>query len=211
MRTLFGTALSLFCRRNRSLLLWTTRHGSHSPKLPLPESPVLRVGVPRATRRDTDDVSSHIIMCMGSAFMYALTNADVSRVLDTFVAHSHPGTLLILDINNASSYLGGDHFKQTSELRVSSPSFSAVAHSSYSFDRRRQLVVRKRTWNIDGHNEIEDFCEYRLFFTAEIEHLIGEKEFKVAGMFDNMELRDSDLSGPRLYVAAVFEPNAPHT
>lgn len=77
------------------------------------------------------------IMCMGSAFMYALTNADVSRVLNTFVAHSHPGTLLILDINNAASYLGGDQFKQTSELRVSSASFSAVAHATYRFDRRR--------------------------------------------------------------------------
>jgi trans-aconitate methyltransferase len=103
-----------------------------------------------------------VIMCMGSAFMFALTNADITRVLRTFVAHSHPGTLLILDINNAASYLGGDHFKQTAELRVSSASFSAVAHATYSFDRRRQLLVRRRTWKIDGHDAIEDFCEYRL-------------------------------------------------
>ena len=147
-----------------------------------------------------------VIMCMGSALIYALTNADVSRVLETFVAHSSQGTLLILDINNAASYLGGDHFKQTAELRVSSPSFSAVAHATYRFDRRRQLLVRERTWRIDEHDEIEDFCAYRMFFPAEIEHLISEKGFKVAGMFDNMELQDSDLSGPRLYVAAIFEP-----
>ena len=57
-----------------------------------------------------------VVMCMGSVFMYALTNADVDRVLDTFAAHSHAGTLLILDINNAASYLGGEHFKPSSDL-----------------------------------------------------------------------------------------------
>src|ERR1039457_6536872 len=36
-----------------------------------------------------------VIMSMGSAFMYALTEADVAKVLDTFAAHSHAGTLLI--------------------------------------------------------------------------------------------------------------------
>src|ERR1039458_4741274 len=96
-----------------------------------------------------------VIMSMGSALMYALTNAGVTRALDTFVAHVHTGTLLILDINNAASYLGGDYFKRTSELRVSSPQFVAEAHSVYDFDRRRQLLVRRRTWKIEGHGEVE--------------------------------------------------------
>ena len=94
-----------------------------------------------------------VIMSMGSALMYALTNADVARSLETFVAHSHLGTLLILDINNAAGYLGGDNFQQTSELHVDSPDFSAQARSTYSFDRRRQLLVRKRTWTIAGQDE----------------------------------------------------------
>ena len=146
-----------------------------------------------------------VIMSMGSALMYALTNAGVTRALDTFVAHAHTGTLLILDINNAASYLGGDYFKRTSELRVSSPQFVAEAHSVYDFDRRRQLLVRRRTWKIEGHGEVEDFCEYRLFLPAELEHLLGERGFRVTGMFDNMQLQDSSLSGSRLYVPAIFE------
>lgn len=44
-----------------------------------------------------------VIPRMGSAFMYALTNADVGRTLETFAAHSHASTLPILDINNAAS------------------------------------------------------------------------------------------------------------
>lgn len=150
-----------------------------------------------------------VIMCVGSVFMYALTNADVSRTLDTFVAHSHVGTLLILDINNAVSYLGGEQYKLTSELRINSPDFSAVAEATHSFDCRRQLLVRKRRWNIEGHGDVEDFCEYRMFFPAELEHLVHQKGYAVAGMFDNMELRESDLSGPRLYVTALFQPHDP--
>ena len=47
------------------------------------------------------------IMCMGSAFMYTLTNEDVDHTLAAFAAHAHPGTVVILDINNAACYLGG--------------------------------------------------------------------------------------------------------
>ena len=81
-----------------------------------------------------------------------------------------------------------------------------AARSTYSFDRRKQLLVRRRTWTIDGQGEVEDFCEYRLFLPAELEHLLGERGFRVVGMFDNMELRETDLSGPRLYTAAIFGP-----
>jgi hypothetical protein len=137
---------------------------------------------------------------------YALTNTDVGRVLDTFAAHSHSRTLLVLDINNAASYLGGEHFRPTSELRITAPGFTAVASAKYGFDRRRQLLVRHRTWTIDGQGAVEDFCEYRLFFPAELEHLLGERGYRVAGTFDNMQLRESDLNGPRLYVASLFQP-----
>jgi hypothetical protein len=76
-----------------------------------------------------------------------------------------------------------------------------------NFDRRRQLLVRNRKWNIKGQGEVEDFCEYRLFFPAELEHLLAERKFKVVGMFDNMEMRETDLAGPRLYVASIFQPD----
>lgn len=99
-----------------------------------------------------------------------------------------------------------EHFKRISELCINAAGFSARACSSYSFDRRRQLIVRRRVWNIEGQGEVEDYCEYRLFFPAELEWLLSECNFKVVGMFDNRELCESDLSGPRLYVAAIFRP-----
>jgi SAM-dependent methyltransferase len=145
-----------------------------------------------------------VILCMGSTFMYALTNEEVAAALETFAAHAHDGTLLILDINNAASYLGGEHFKPASELRVNLPEFTAEAVSFCDFDRRRQLLTRRRKWKIQGQGEVEDFCEYRLFFPAELEHLLKERGFQVAGMFDNKELRETELNAPRLYVPAIF-------
>ncbi len=145
-----------------------------------------------------------IIMIMGSAFMYALDNADVRRTLRTFVEHSHHGSLLIVDINNGASYLGGGTFKPRTEFRIDSHDFKGEAVSEFGFDRRRQIMARKRAWIIDGRDPEEDFCEYRLFFPAELEHLLSVHGFRVAGMFDNMDLRETDLSGPRLYTAAIF-------
>jgi SAM-dependent methyltransferase len=144
------------------------------------------------------------IICMGSAFMYALTNADVDSTLDTFAAHATEGTLLILDIDNAATYLPGDKFKDAVEFTVDHPKFSARAKSVYTFDRRRQQVVRHRTWTIDGGFTVEDYCEYRLFFPADLQHRLKLKGFETVGMFDNMDLRDTDLSGKRLYVMAKY-------
>ena len=143
------------------------------------------------------------ILCMGSAFMYALTNEEVDQVLDTFVLHARSGTLLILDLNNAAGYLGGGTFKEQTEFAVDQTAFAASSIAMHEFDRRRQLLVRRRTWSIPGSPPIEDFCEYRLFFPAELEHLLNTKGFRVLGMFDNKDLRETDLSGPRLYVAAT--------
>lgn len=160
----------------------------------------LQVGDMRAVRLQR---RFDVILCMGSAFMYALTNEEVDQVLDTFVLHAHSGTLLILDLNNAAGYLGGGTFKEQAEFAVDGTTFSASSIARHSFDRRRQLLVRKRTWTITGSPPIEDFCEYRLFFPAELENLLNTKGFRVLGMFDNKDLRETDLSGPRLYVGAT--------
>jgi SAM-dependent methyltransferase len=144
------------------------------------------------------------VICMGSVFMYALTNADVDSTLDTFASHATEGTLLILDMDNAATYLPGSTFKNAVEFTVDHPEFSARANSVYTFDRRRQRVVRHRTWTIGGGSTVEDYCEYRLFFPAELQHRLELKGFVTVGMFDNMELRDTDLSGKRLYVAAKY-------
>lgn len=144
------------------------------------------------------------IMCMGSAFMYALSNEDVEKVILTFTEHSHKETLLIIDINNAAGFLGGKNFKEQFETNINLPEFTARSVSTISFDYKKQLFIRKRIWYFDK-DVVEDYCEYRMYFPQELRHLLEEKNYEVKGMYDNKELQDTDLSGQRLYIAAVYK------
>lgn len=144
-----------------------------------------------------------VLLCLGSALMYALSNDDIEKVMETFSAHAHEGTLLILDIRNAQRFQGKDLFKKRFETKIKTPDFSATAVSTHTIDRRRQLLIRNRTWSIPGKPPIIDYCEYRMFFPAELDHLLSQKGFHVLGMFDNKELKESDLSRKRLYIAAT--------
>ena len=85
------------------------------------------------------------------------------------------------------------------EFTVDQEGFSASAVAIHRFDRRRQLMLRKRTWTIPGKPPQEDFCEYRLFFPAELQHLLEEHGFQVVGMFDNKELRDTPYRLPKIH------------
>ena len=145
------------------------------------------------------------ILCMGSAFLYALTDEDVERTIETFAAHAHGKTLLILDINNAASFLASGNFKEKIETRIETPEFSASAVAEMSLDRRNQLLTRKRVWTIPGKPPVEDYCRYRLYFPKELEKLFRGKGFDLAGMYDNKGLQESDFTGPRLCAAFLKE------
>src|SRR5664280_219517 len=143
------------------------------------------------------------VLCFGWVLTYALTNEDVDRTLDTFVAHSHSGSLLILDMQNASAFLG-DGFKPRIEGEVASAIFTARYVAEHTLDRRRQVLCRRRTWQMPNGSTAQDFCEYRLFFPQEIAHLLSRKGFTVLGMHDNRELRESDFRGPTMYAVAKY-------
>ena len=161
----------------------------------------LRVGDMRSVRfRRTFDV----IMCIGSGLMYARSNEDIAKVLDTFAAHAHNRTLLILDVLNAASFLSEAKSRGKNRTEISSSRFYATTAPIHSFDIRRRLLVRQRTWNIPGQLPVEDSCRYRSFFPDELKRLLAENGFHVVGMFDNMELRDTDLTDLKLYVGAIM-------
>lgn len=161
----------------------------------------LRIGDMRSVRLGR---TFDVIMCMESGFMYARSSEDVAEVLETFAAHAHTGTLLILDVLNAAAFLGGGKFRGRNGSGAHSPQFPALAEPILSFDRRRQLLVRQRIWNIPGQPPVNDCCRYRSFFPDEIRHLLMNRGFQVVGMFDNMELRNTNLSDLKLYVGAIM-------
>jgi len=151
-----------------------------------------------------------VVFCFGSTLMYALTNEDVDKTLDTLGAHCHEGSLLILDMRNAAALLG-DGFRPRVEGAVASPIFTARYVAEHTLDRRRQILCRRRTWQMPDGSTAQDICEYRLFFPQEIAHLLSEKGFTVLGMYDNKELRETDFTGPTMYTVAKYgaEPAGP--
>jgi SAM-dependent methyltransferase len=151
-----------------------------------------------------------VVLCFGWVLMYALTDGEIDRTLDTFVAHSHSGSLLILDVRNASALLG-DGFEPRVEGEVASAIFTARYVAEHTLDRRRQALLRRRTWQMPDGSAAQDYCEYRLIFPQELAHRLGEKGFTVLGMYDNRELQESDFTGPTMYAVATYgaEPAGP--
>jgi len=144
------------------------------------------------------------ILCMGSTFLYALTNKDIDDTVASFSAHSHKGTLLVLDINNYSRFLNNDS-DELFEREVKNRDFEAKYVSKYSFDIKRQLAIRKRTWTFPDGDKVDDYCEYRMLFPQELEFMLSKHSFIIQEMYDNMQLESSDLTSHRLYVVAKYE------
>ncbi|MEG4810436.1 class I SAM-dependent methyltransferase [Microcoleus sp. F8-D3] len=145
------------------------------------------------------------ILCLGWAITYALTNEDIGKTLQTFAAHAQKGSLLVLELLNGARYLSESGFQECQEFEINTDEVTGKAIATYTFQRRQQLIVRKRVWKFPGQDPVVDYCRYRLFFPAELEHLLTETGFKVVGMFDNRALEESDLSGRVLNVAAIFD------
>lgn len=145
------------------------------------------------------------ILCLGSTFTYALTDDDIDATLDAFAAHAHGGTILIMDMINASGFLPGGSFQEEREFNIETPEFKAKAVAYHHFDRRNQRLVRQRIWQLPEGETVEDYCEYRLHFPLDLTYRLGCKQFHVVDMFDNKELRQGDLKGGTLYLAAIFK------
>src|SRR5216683_2272145 len=135
------------------------------------------------------------VICLGNALSYLLTDEELAQGVATFDAHARPGALLILDLLNARCYLDGEGFRERIEGRIETPEFTADSVAVHSLDRSARRLKRTRTWHIPGQPEVVDIAEYRLLYPEEIRRLLEAGGFEVLAMYDNRELRDSDLAG----------------
>jgi SAM-dependent methyltransferase len=136
-----------------------------------------------------------LVTSFGNALSYALTDADLADTIDTYAAHAHAGTLLILDVLNARSYLDGDGFTERIDGRVDTPEFKATSVSMHSLDRAARILRRTRVWQISGRPSVEDYAEYRLVYPDELARLLEAAGFERIELYDNREFRFSDLTG----------------
>jgi len=143
------------------------------------------------------------VLCVGSTFTYNLSNTEINATLSNFRKHCKEGGILILGILNASQFLGSEVFNERTETSVDEGDFHGTAISRHLLDRRKQSFRRIRTWRIEGYGEpVIDDAEFRLLFPLEIENFLQQNGFAVINMWDNTDLKESDLSDRRLYIAA---------
>jgi SAM-dependent methyltransferase len=136
-----------------------------------------------------------VVTSFGNALSYALTDADLARTAETYAAHAHGDTLLIVDALNARAYLDGDGFRERVEGGVDSPGFQATSVATHVLDRHARILRRTRVWDIAGRAPVEDYAEYRLLYPEELTRLLEASGFRLLGLFDNREFRPSDLAG----------------
>jgi len=103
--------------------------------------------------------SFDVVMCLGNALSYLLTDEDLGLGVATFGVHSRPGSLLILDLLNARCYLDGDGFRERVEGRVETPEFTAESVALHSLDRFTRRMKRTRTWRMPGQPDAVDTAE----------------------------------------------------
>jgi SAM-dependent methyltransferase len=139
--------------------------------------------------------SFDLVTSFGNALSYALTDEDLGRTAETYAAHAHTGTLLIVDVLNAKSYLDGDGFRERIEGRVETPEFRATSVSVHVLHRGDRILERTRVWRIPGRPEVEDHARYRLLYPDELAALLTRAGFDGLEIFDNREFRSSDLRG----------------
>jgi len=142
------------------------------------------------------------IISFGSTLLYALEQDDLTATVASLVRHAHRGTLLLLDLTNASAFLPGGRASTSRTLAIDVPGFTATAQHTITFDRLRQHLIRERVWTIPGAPVVSDFCRYRMLFPQELRALLTTAGFEVLGMWDTQQMTASDLTGPTLYVAA---------
>ena len=142
-----------------------------------------------------------LIVCLGFGINYLLTNADLELGVAAFARHARPGSLLIVETINSIGDVSGGNLP--GEFVINAEGVAARSVASYGVDRRRQLLERRRVWQSPGQEPEEDYVRFRMIFPMELESYLNRHGFEVVGVYDNTELRESDLAGPRLFYAAI--------
>jgi SAM-dependent methyltransferase len=142
------------------------------------------------------------ITCMGIAIANLHDDGDLTKTLETFAAHAQPGTLLILEALNALTAEDGGTLRR--RFVIDAPELQATAEATYTHDRRRQLLARRRVWTGADDGPVEDFVRFRTLAPRELEHRLMTHGFATLGMYDNRDLIDTDLGAISLVVAARF-------
>ena len=123
------------------------------------------------------------ICALGGSINFALTNDEIVSTIQTYGAHAHEGTLLLLQPLNASGFFGDLRLPET--FTVTWNGSTARGSAAYEIHSMRQIIERTRTWTVDGQDiEFSDSMSFRIIFPAELTYFLSQNGFDVVDVFE---------------------------
>ncbi|MDF3142467.1 MULTISPECIES: class I SAM-dependent methyltransferase [unclassified Streptomyces] len=155
----------------------------------------VRVGDMRSVRLGH---TADVLVCLGNSLAYVHDNADVRAAFQTFAAHAHPDTLLVL-----CSPVAPIESRSSQQARVDTRLGAATVTISYEWDLRTQINTMRRHWVFDSGEECHDAIRRRVLGPRELElHalLAGFEVFEIVN-----EAGALPVLGPGAYTVARYQ------
>lgn len=141
-----------------------------------------------------------VVLALGASINYALTNAQLDQVMETYKVHCKPGSLLLLQPVNSHHFIGELNYPDS--LEVSFEGKTALARITYELDKSKQLLTRYRQWTFTpGGQTYRDSFQLRLIFPMELTYILANHGFDVV---EASEVGVGKKGGSSLYVAALY-------
>ncbi len=154
----------------------------------------VRVGDMRTVRLGH---TADVLTCLGNSLAYVHDNRDIQAAFETFAAHAHPGTLLILCSPVAAIERPGPQ-----EARVETSLGTATVTITYEWDLLTQINTMRRHWAFDSGEEARDTIRRRVLGPREMELYAVHADFDVVAITD--ESWGDGLIGPGAYTVARY-------
>ncbi|MCX5422775.1 trans-aconitate 2-methyltransferase [Streptomyces sp. NBC_00078] len=142
--------------------------------------------------------TADVLVCLGNSLAYVHDNADIQAAFQTFAAHAHPNTLLVL-----CSPIAPIESPSPQQAGVETRLGSATVAISYEWDLRTQINTMRRHWVFDSGEEYHDSIRRRVLGPRELELYALSAGFKVLEIVN--EAGALPVSGPSAYTVARYQ------
>ncbi|KUL42131.1 class I SAM-dependent methyltransferase [Streptomyces regalis] len=142
--------------------------------------------------------TADVLVCLGNSLAYVHDNTDVQATFQTFAAHAHRGTLLVV-----CSPVAPIESPSPQQTRVETRFGAATVTISYEWDLRTQINTMRRDWAFDSGDECHDAIQRRVLGPRELELYALFARFEVLEIVN--ETGALPVLGPGAYTVARYQ------
>lgn len=153
---------------------------------------------------DQKDFSLHqqfdALYCVGSTFLYNLSNEDIASALQCFRNHLYNGGFLYLDMRNAAFFLTKEGQRWFAEELVDQTILEntvVTLKARFSINLANQILERYYCWTATETSPIVEHLKHRLLFPQELIHYLTSCGFRLLQLFDKPvpHIENYDMNG----------------